>query len=131
MISANLPKTIINGDEELLYQVWMNLIDNSIKFTGQDGKIDISIKKINNKAQISIKDNGIGMTEDEKKKIFERFYQVDESHYSEGSGLGLSIVKRIINLSDGEIKIETEKGKGSNFIVELPYEKNRNRIKIK
>ena len=71
------------------------------------------------------------MTEDEKKKIFERFYQVDESHYSEGSGLGLSIVKRIINLSDGEIKIETEKGKGSNFIVELPYEKNRNRIKIK
>ena len=72
MISANLPKTIINGDEELLYQVWMNLIDNSIKFTGQDGKIDISIKKINNKAQISIKDNGIGMTEDEKKKI--RFY---------------------------------------------------------
>ena len=131
MISDNLPKTIINGDEELLYQVWMNLIDNSIKFTGQDGKIDISIKKINNKAQISIKDNGIGMTEDEKKKIFERFYQVDESHYSEGSGLGLSIVKRIINLSDGEINIETEKGKGSNFIVELPYEKNRNRIKIK
>lgn len=130
-ISANLPKTIIKGDEELLYQVWMNLIDNSIKFTDPDGKIDINIKKINNKAEISIKDNGIGMTEDEKKKVFERFYQVDESHYSEGSGLGLSIVKRIINLLNGEIRIETEKGKGSNFIVELPYEKNKNKIKIK
>lgn len=66
------------------------------------------------------------MTESEKKKIFERFYQVDKSHYSQGSGLGLAIVKRIIDLSNGEIKIETKKGEGSNFIVELPYEKNKN-----
>lgn len=130
-ISVNLPKTIINGDEELLHQVWMNLIDNSIKFTKENGKINISIKKNNNNVEISIKDNGIGMTEEEKKKVFERFYQVDQSHYSEGSGLGLSIVKRIINLSDGKIRIESEKGKGSNFIIELPYEKNKNKIKIK
>lgn len=130
-ISVNLPETILKGDEELLYQVWMNLIDNSIKFTNEGGKIEIAIRKNNTNAEISIKDNGIGMTEEEKKKVFERFYQVDESHYSEGSGLGLSIVKRIVNLSDGKIRIESEKGKGSNFIIELPYEKNKSKIKIK
>lgn len=128
-VTTNLSRTIIYGDEELLYQVWMNLIDNSIKFTKENGNIDISIKKSGNKAEISIKDNGIGMTEEEKKKVFERFYQVDKSHYSEGSGLGLSIVQKIINLSDGSIRIESKKGEGSNFIVELPYEKNRNKNK--
>lgn len=130
-VTENCPKTIINGDEELLYQVWMNLLDNSIKFTNQNGEINIDIQKVNNKVRVSIKDNGIGMTKEEKKKVFERFYQVDESHYSEGSGLGLSIVKRIVNLSGGRIEIQSEKGKGSNFIIELPYEKHKNKIKIK
>ena len=128
-IMANLPETIVFGDEELLYQMWMNLLDNSIKFTGENGSIDIDIRKNNSKIIVSIKDNGIGMTEEEKKKIFERFYQVDQSHYSEGSGLGLAIVKRIINLSGGKIDIESSKGKGSNFIVELPCEKNKIKIK--
>ena len=109
--------------------MWMNLLDNSIKFTGENGSIDIDIRKNNSKIIVSIKDNGIGMTEEEKKKIFERFYQVDQSHYSEGSGLGLAIVKRIINLSGGKIDIESSKGKGSNFIVELPCEKNKIKIK--
>jgi len=129
-IKCNMQEMIIKGDEELLYQVWTNLLDNSIKFTNNDGKIDIEVKKKSNTAIITIEDNGIGMTKDEQRKIFERFYQADESHYSEGSGLGLSIVKRIITLSGGEIQIESEKGKGSKFIVTLPTEKNKNKIKI-
>ena len=130
-ISSNLPKTIINGDEELLYQVWMNLLDNAIKFSNPRGNIDVNIRRVNDKAEISIKDDGIGMSKEEMQKIFQRFYQVDESHYSEGSGLGLAIVKKIVTLSDGDIKIESKKGNGSTFIVKLPIEKNKNKIKIK
>lgn len=130
-ITYNLPETIIKGDEELLYQVWTNLLDNSIKFTNQNGNIKIYINKKGNTAEITFQDDGIGMTDEEKRKVFKRFYQVDESHYSEGSGLGLSIVKRIITLSDGDIRIESKKGKGSKFIVELPYEKNKSKIRIK
>jgi signal transduction histidine kinase len=127
-ITTNLPDTIILGDEELLYQVWTNLIDNAIKFTKNKGNIHIGIKRKDDKALISIKDDGIGLTETEKRKIFDRFYQVDESHYSEGSGLGLSIVTKIISLSEGKISVESQKGKGSNFIVELPYEKTKQKI---
>lgn len=129
-INYDLPDTVINGDEELLHQVWMNLLDNAIKFTGNNGHINIEIKPKEDKALIYIKDDGIGMTDTEKRKAFERFYQVDESHGSEGSGLGLSIVKRIITLSGGEIRIESKKGKGTTFIVELPYEENKTKNKI-
>ena len=129
-INYDLPDTVINGDEELLHQVWMNLLDNAIKFTGNNGHINIEIKPKEEKALIYIKDDGIGMTDAEKRKAFERFYQVDESHGSEGSGLGLSIVKRIITLSGGEIRIESKKGKGTTFIVELPYEENKTKNKI-
>ena len=130
-INYDLPDTVINGDEELLHQVWMNLLDNAIKFTNNNGHIHITIKNKEEKAIISIQDDGIGMTEAEKRKAFERFYQVDESHGSEGSGLGLSIVKRIITLSDGEIRIESKKGKGTTFIVELPYEESKSKNKIR
>ncbi len=129
-VTSNLPKTIIKGDEELLHQVWVNLIDNAIKFTPKNGEIRIDIKKKGEKVIISIQDNGIGMTDEEKRKIFERFYQVDESHYGEGNGLGLAIVKRIITLSGGEIKVESKKLKGSTFFVELPLENNTAKSKI-
>lgn len=130
-IQCNLPEITIKGNEELLYQVWTNLIDNSIKFTNNNGQINIDVRKKGNIAVITIQDNGIGMTEEEKRKVFERFYQVDESHYSEGSGLGLSIVKRIVDLSGGDISIESKKGKGSTFKIELPCEKSKNKSKIK
>lgn len=124
-IKTDFQKVVIYGDEDLLYQAWLNLIDNSIKFTKENGNIQINIKRKENLAIISIKDDGIGMTKEESRKIFERFYQVDESHYSQGSGLGLSIVSKIISLFDGKINVESEKGKGSNFIVELPIEKKK------
>lgn len=130
-IKYDLPTTVINGDEELLHQVWMNLLDNAIKFTHNHGHINIEIQPKGKNAVVYIKDDGIGMTNTEKRKAFERFYQVDESHGSEGSGLGLAIVKRIITLSGGEIKIESKKGKGTTFIVELPYKESKNENKIK
>jgi len=112
------------GDEDLIFQVWINLLENAIKFSEQKGKIDIILKEKDNWIEIVIKDYGIGMDEEEKKKVFTRFYQIDKSHSGKGSGLGLAIVKRIIELSKGEIKIESEKNMGTTIIIKLPIEKN-------
>lgn len=109
------------GDEDLLFQLWTNLIDNAIKFSNENGNIVVSINtNSDNKIEIKIKDNGIGMDKDELEMIYRRFYQIDKSHSGEGSGLGLSIVKRIVELSNGEIKVDSEKGKGTTFTVTLP-----------
>lgn len=86
-ISVSLSNCYFYGDEDLLFQVWINLIDNSIKFSNQKGKIDIKTEKREDKIIVKIKDNGIGMDKEELEKIYTRFYQVDESHSQEGSGL--------------------------------------------
>lgn len=118
------------GDEDLIFQVWVNLIDNAIKFSKEHGKIEILLKENNENIVVEIKDNGMGMSEEDKKRIFTRFYQIDKSHSEEGCGLGLAIVKRIIELSNGTIKIISEENKGTTMIVKLPIEKNNNKIVI-
>lgn len=112
------------GDKNLIYQVWMNLIDNAIKFSNQGGAIDIKIKNTDDKIEVMIKDYGIGMDENELKKIFDKFYQIDKSHSGEGSGLGLAITKRIVELSGGKIEVKSEKNKGTTFKIYLPIEKS-------
>ena len=119
-INVSLQEIMILGDEDLIFQVWMNLIENAIKFSHKNGKIDIKLSKEKEYITVTIKDNGIGIADDELEKIFERFYQIDKSHSEEGSGLGLAIVKRIIELSEGEIKIQSEENKGTMVIVKLP-----------
>lgn len=119
-INVNLEECVFLGDEELIFQVWVNLLDNAIKFSKKDGKIDVKVFKENNKANIRIRDYGIGMKEDDIEKVFERFYQIDKSHSEEGSGLGLAIVKRIIELSKGEIEIKSKENKGTSVIIKLP-----------
>ena len=115
-----------DGDEELTFQVWMNLIDNAIKFSKQNGKITIDVKEENDEVVVKIKDNGMGMSKEEQERIFTRFYQIDKSHSQEGSGLGLSIVKSIIDLSDGKIEVESKENSGTTFIIKLPIEKENN-----
>ena len=129
-ITISVEDIFFYGDEDLLFQVWTNLIDNAIKFTNENGKIDISVRKENDKINIEIKDNGIGMNKEEADKIFTKFYQVDESHSQKGSGLGLPIVKRIVELSNGNIKIESEKNKGTKIIISLPMEEKNKKIVI-
>jgi len=121
-ITFNVSLKEINfyGESDLLFQMWMNIIENSIKFSKQDGQIYIKMTENNEFTNIEIKDIGIGMTEDEKEKIFDRFYQIDKSHSGEGSGLGLAIVKRIIDLSGGKIEVNSEKNKGTTFKIILP-----------
>ena len=107
------------GDEELFELVWINLINNAIKFTNQNEKISIRLKEINNEINISIQDTGIGINDEDKKYIFERFYIADKSKNKESTGLGLSIVKKIISLSNGEISFESTKDIGTTFYIKL------------
>ena len=116
----NLAKLKVSGDEHLLQEVWLNLIQNAIKFSHQNGKIEVKLSKIGDVAKVSISDQGIGIAENDKERIFERFYKGDKSRSKEGNGLGLVIVKQIVELSNGKIHFNSELGKGSTFIVELP-----------
>lgn len=125
-INVNLQENIFLGDEELIFQVWINLLENAIKFSNANSEIDIKVINQDNEILVTIKDYGIGMKEDEIEKAFERFYQIDKSHYEEGSGLGLSIVKRIIELSDGKIEMQSKENKGTTVIVKLPILNEKN-----
>ena len=128
--NISLEEKYFYGDEDLTFQVWVNLIDNAIKFSKQYGKIDINLKEKTDKLEIKIKDNGIGMSEEEIKRIFTRFYQIDKSHSEKGSGLGLAIVKRIVELSNGKIDVKSKKDEGTTITVNLPLEKENKKIVI-
>lgn len=109
----------IYSDESLLEIVWNNLLSNAVKFTPENGKINISIKKENSCAVVKVEDNGCGMSEHDLKHIFDKFYQADTSHATKGNGLGLALVKEIINLVKGTILVKSEIGKGSQFTISL------------
>lgn len=108
------------GDEELLEQVWLNLLGNAIKFSPIKGKISIRLTQAEKTAIVQISDKGIGMSDDTMTRIFEKFYQGDVTHFHEGSGLGLSLVKRILDLYGGQIHVQSKINEGSTFTVELP-----------
>lgn len=118
--NLNLESVFFNSDEELLQQVWINLINNAIKFSSINSIISIKLIKLKSCIQITISDNGIGMDENTIERIFEKFYQGDKAHASEGNGLGLSLVKRIVDLCHGKICVSSNYGQGTTFIVELP-----------
>ena len=128
--NVSLDEKYFYGDEELLFQVWINLIDNAIKFSNLKGKIDVVLKQKNQTIEVQIKDHGTGMSEEEKDRIFKRFYQIDKSHSEQGSGLGLAIAKRIVDLSGGTITVNSKENVGTTMIVSLPVEDETNRILI-
>jgi signal transduction histidine kinase len=123
-IDMDLPSTIIQGDSKLLYQVWINLITNSIKFTEKGGMISLQIVNTSKKeVVVRIEDSGIGIPKQDLPYIFDRFYKVDKARKRNhpGSGLGLSIAKKIIELHFGSIEVISAEGKGTTFIIHLPY----------
>lgn len=121
-VEAELQKVTYLGDEELLSQVWINLLHNSIKFTPEKGSITITLILEENKVVCRISDTGVGISQEDKAHIFERFYKADKSRDRSlgGSGLGLSLVKKIVELHDGTVSVESESKKGSTFIIKLP-----------
>ncbi|NOU97243.1 HAMP domain-containing protein [Paenibacillus sp. LMG 31456] len=118
----NLPSIKIYADQDQLYQVWMNLVSNSIKFSPEQGTISITIRLTINEIEVIISDEGIGISLEDQERIFERFYKADRSRNRTvgGSGLGLAIVIKIVRLHGGTISVSSKPGEGAEFIVRLP-----------
>lgn len=114
----------VNGDERLLDIVWNNLISNALKFTDKGGKVKISVKRQGGFAVVSVEDNGCGMNKTQIKHIFDKFYQGDSSHATDGNGLGLALVSKICVLTKAEVKVESTPRKGSRFTVKILLSEN-------
>ena len=114
------------GDERKIKQILLNLLSNAVKFTPEGGRISISANKTESGAEISVSDTGIGIPPAEQPTIFEEFRQVggDYVHKKEGTGLGLTLAKKFVELHGGKIWVESEMGKGSTFIFTLPVHSN-------
>jgi PAS domain S-box-containing protein len=119
---TDIEEKVIVCDPDQIERIMLNLISNAIKFTKPGGKISIYIKDKGSSITISVKDTGIGIPKEKQKVIFERFRQIDKSltREHEGSGIGLSLVKSLVEMHDGTISLISESGRGSEFIVELP-----------
>lgn len=119
---VELTPLVIKGDRNQLYQLFFNLIDNAIKYTPEKGKIWISLREMDQNVKIQIRDNGVGIGENELSNIFNRFYRVDKdrSRKTGGSGLGLAICKMIVDSHNGKITVDSQVSKGSTFTVFIP-----------
>ncbi|MBP3610507.1 MAG: HAMP domain-containing histidine kinase [Lachnospiraceae bacterium] len=106
-------------DAELLSLVWNNLFSNAVKFCREKGKVSVSVKKEENRVEISVSDEGCGISPEVGVHIFEKFYQGDTSHAAQGNGLGLALVKRVIDIVGGEIYVQSVQGEGTTFRVIL------------
>ena len=122
------PEVRVCADETLIMRVLINLTDNAVRYGKDGGKIKVALHRMGNRAVVSVQDDGIGISEENQKKVWERFYQADPSHGGEGSGLGLSMVKWIVEAHGGSVWLESELGKGSTFCFSLelcPQDKNK------
>ncbi|MCD5028943.1 HAMP domain-containing sensor histidine kinase [Enterococcus asini] len=116
----NLPRKEFYGNEELLYQVWRNLIDNSIKYSQQDAVVAITLTSSTEYLEICFQDWGMGIPEKEQKRVFDKFYQGDTSRKSAGNGLGLSLVREIVDAHEGAVSVTSSQTAGTRFFVRLP-----------
>lgn len=119
-IETNIEEDVyVNGDEELLTLVWNNLLSNAFKFTDDGGKVTITLESDEEKAIVRVKDTGCGISGDVGARIFEKFYQADTARATSGNGLGLALVKRVIDILKGEIEVSSVVDEGTTFTVRL------------
>ena len=118
-LSCDLDEVEIFSSQSYLELVWNNLFSNAVKFTEKGGVIAITLKKGENNAIVSVSDSGCGISAEAGARLFDKFYQGDTSHAHEGNGLGLALVKKVIDILGGEIFVESELGKGSTFTVTI------------
>ena len=107
------------ADQELLSLVWNNLLSNAFKFTPAGGTVSLTLISTEHHAIVKVQDTGCGMSAETGAHIFEKFYQGDTSHATRGNGLGLALVKRVVDIVHGEISVESELGKGTTFTVKI------------
>jgi signal transduction histidine kinase len=116
---AALDEITVCYDENMLEMVWDNLISNAVKFTAPGGTISLSLKKLAGSAVVRISDSGCGMDEEAQKHLFDKFYQGDNSPSREGNGLGLALVKKVIDITGAKISVASKAGEGTSFAVRL------------
>lgn len=119
-IDIDVDDIMMEGDEGLLEIVWSNLISNAIKFTPSEGVLKVALKEEGKMVVVTVQDSGCGMDAATGKHIFDKFYQGDTSHAKEGNGLGLAMVKRVIDIVEGEIYVDSKVGEGTTFTVKVP-----------
>lgn len=112
-------EVFVESDPELFTLVWNNLFSNAMKFTGQGGRVLLKLKSEDEWAVVQVSDTGCGISPEVGRHIFEKFYQGDTSHATQGNGLGLALVKRVLDIVDGDISVNSEVGKGSTFTVKI------------
>jgi len=117
-IDASAP-IVVKGNEPLLLRVLFNLAENGIKYAGAGKCVEITVRSVGEKALLEVRDNGPGIAQAERERIFDRFYRGDPARERSGTGLGLALVKSIVRLHGGEIRLESEPGRGSCFQVQL------------
>ncbi len=122
-LELDFDEYMIEANEEMLRHVFINLIDNAVKFSNHGGRVAVTIKESDKMYEIEISNNGSGISEEHIDKIWNKFYQADESHSSEGSGIGLAMVKKIVDLHTGNVEVESRGGE-TVFTVKL-YQKLR------
>ena len=119
-LSSDLPDVMFTGSRELLQHLWLNLIGNAVKYTQKGGCISVVLRTEGTSAVVAITDNGEGMSEETQAHLFDPYFQGDSSRSVQGLGLGLSIARRIVELSSGTISVQSSLGEGSTFTVTLP-----------
>ncbi len=112
-------RVLISADGELMSLVWNNLFSNAFKFTENGGKVSLTLRAEGDYAIVEVKDTGCGMTQEVGTHIFEKFYQGDSSHATQGNGLGLALVKRVVDITRGEISVDSTVGVGTTFTVKI------------
>jgi len=120
--NLNCPKAVVLGSADRVTQMAINLIDNAIKYTTDGGRVTVGTNKTGEHCMVTVEDNGIGISMEDQRRLFERFYRADKSRSRElgGTGLGLSIVKHIVSSMNGRVLVKSAPGKGSVFTVILP-----------
>lgn len=118
-LEIDLESVKYRGNQSLMFQVWINLIDNAIKFSPKGETIEVKLYEEQGNIIFSIRDNGVGISKENQEKVFDKFYKSDKSRNTDGNGLGLSITKRIIEIHKGEILLESDIDLGTNIIVKL------------
>ncbi|MCL1950420.1 MAG: HAMP domain-containing histidine kinase [Turicibacter sp.] len=119
-LDLDLSEATVFGNEEMLSQIWINLIGNAVAYSNPGGTLTVSCKPDGQRFKVRIQDEGVGMSDEVSARIFDKFYQGDASRSTKGNGLGLAIVKRIVDLCQGSISVKSQEGKGAVFIVYLP-----------
>ena len=118
-LECDLDEVEIVSSPTYLEIVWNNLLSNAVKFTPEGGTISVSLKKAGENVVVKVTDTGCGISPEVGARIFDKFYQGDTSHAQEGNGLGLALVKKVIDILGGEITVSSELGKGSTFTIIL------------